>query len=283
MTASTRMTDLLCQLAPWRDKLAAHPLYGHLAGLEDVRLFMSYHVYAVWDFMALLKALQRHLTNVQSQWAPTGSARIRRLINEMVLEEESDEIDGVAISHFELYRAAMREAGADLGPIDRFLSRMEAGSDVDAAMADCGAPHGARAFVRNTFETIATGEPHVIAASFALGREDAIPRMFGPIVRSLCGGTNALKLFELYLNRHIQLDGDAHGSMAMAMMGELCGEDARKWKEAAESAVRAIAARIALWDAVNSALSMAGALPMTGSRSGQAVAEPAPESAKLVS
>ena len=268
MTGSTRMTDLLGQLAPWRDRLAAHPLYGHLAGIADVRVFMSYHVYAVWDFMALLKALQLHLTNIQSQWAPTGSARIRRLINEMVLEEESDEIDGVATSHFELYRAAMVEAGADVGQVDDFLACLEAGADVDAAMAACGAPAGARAFVRNTFETIATGKPHVITASFALGREDLIPRMFGPIVRSLCGGAHPLSLFELYLNRHIQLDGDAHGSMARAMMGELCGEDPRRWEEATEGAAHALVARIALWDAVDSAL------PVKASSSGQAGPEP---------
>jgi len=268
MTASTRMTDLLCQLAPWRDRLAAHPLYSRLAGIEEVRVFMSYHVYAVWDFMALLKALQLHLTNIQSHWVPTGSARVRRLINEMVLEEESDEIDGVATSHFELYRAAMIEAGADVGQIDDFLADMEAGADVDAAMAACGAPAGARAFVRNTFETIATGKPHVIAASFALGREDAIPRMFAPIVCTLCRGANPLGLFELYLNRHIQLDGDAHGSMARSMMGELCGEDSRKWEEAVQGAARAFAARIALWDAVDSAL------PVKTSNVGRASPEP---------
>lgn len=249
------MDNLLRQIAPWRTELAAHPLYGHLRSLQDVRTFMSYHVYAVWDFMALLKALQRHVTCVWSQWTPVGSARIRRLINEMILEEESDEIDGVATSHFELYRQAMIEAGADPAPIDRFLAGIDASMNVPARLGVCNAPAGVQAFVGTTFQTIATERPHAIAAAFALGRETAIPAMFGQIVHSACRSTNSLKLFELYLNRHIELDGDAHGAMAIAMLENLCGDDPRKWEESADNAIMALKARIALWDTVDDALS----------------------------
>lgn len=252
--SSAAMGNLLHRLEPLRRELAAHPMYGRLQHLEDARVFMRYHVFAVWDFMALLKALQRHLTCTESNWTPTGTARIRRLINEMVLEEESDEIDGVATSHFELYRAAMREAGADVQTIDAFLARVGAGADVDVALAESGAPAGARAFVRATFATIALGRPHAIAAAFALGREDAIPNMFGPILGALREHADELGTFELYLNRHIELDGGAHSSMASAMLEELCGQDGGKWEEAADAAARALTARIALWEAIEAAL-----------------------------
>lgn len=254
MSAANRMDELLRGLQPLSGKLAAHPMYGHLRTLVDLRVFMSYHVYAVWDFMALLKALQRHLTSVEPRWSPAGSARTRRLINEMVLEEESDEIDGVATSHFELYRAAMAEAGADTRPIDAFLARLGEGADLAAAMSACGAPAGARAFVGATFATIASGQPHAIAAAFALGREGAIPKMFGAIVQALRGSGGSLDLFSLYLERHIALDGAEHGEKSLAMLAELCGEDSRKWEEAEASGAGALAARIELWDRVDRAL-----------------------------
>ncbi len=247
------INELLHRVEPIRRDVAAHPMYAHLKSYDDVRVFMEYHVYAVWDFMALLKALQRHLTCTQSTWSPTGTAQIRRLVNEMVLEEESDEIAGVAISHFELYRAAMQEAGADVTRIDAFLGCIREGWGVDAALAACGAPAGVRAFVGSTFETITSNLPHVIASSFAFGREDAIPNMFSSIVRAV-PERKALAKFELYLNRHIQLDGTAHGSMAIAMLNQLCGEDYNKWRQAADTAVRALGARIALWTAIQQAL-----------------------------
>ena len=248
------MDELLRGLQPLSERVAAHPMYAHLRTPEDLRVFMSYHVYAVWDFMALLKALQRSLTCVESRWSPAGSARTRRLINKMVLEEESDEIDGAATSHFELYRAAMAEAGADTGPIDAFLGRLAEGSDLAPAMSACGAPAGARTFVNATFATIATGRPHAIAAAFALGREGAIPKMFGAIVEALRESPGSLGLLILYLERHIALDGDEHGYKALAMLEELCGEDPRKWEEAQASAASALAARIELWDRVDRTL-----------------------------
>lgn len=57
-------------LAPLKRKLSQHPLYQQLSSLEDINTFMEDHVYAVWDFMSLLKALQRELTCVAVPWLP---------------------------------------------------------------------------------------------------------------------------------------------------------------------------------------------------------------------
>ncbi len=253
MPLSYGLNELLLRLEPLRRDVAEHPMYAHLKSREDVQVFMEHHVYAVWDFMALLKALQRLLTCTHSTWSPIGTAQIRRLVNEMVLEEESDEIDGVATSHFELYRVAMHEAGANVGRIDAFIDRIRAGCGVDRALADSGVPPGVQTFVRSTFETIASDVPHVIASAFAFGREDTIPNMFGSIFGAI-PELKQLATFERYLNRHIQLDGDAHGMMAIAMLNQLCAGDSQKWREAADTAVRALGARIALWTAIQQAL-----------------------------
>jgi hypothetical protein len=250
ITIGTELERVDAALTPLRDQLAAHPIYDHLKTVADVRVFMEHHVYAVWDFMALLKALQRHLTCVDSRWRPVGSGSSRRLINEMVLEEESDEIDGVQTSHFEVYRLAMQEAGADLRPIDDFLTRIGDESAMEIAFTECEVPPAARAFVRTTFNMIATNKPHVIAAAFTFGREQALPRIFQAVLDAIPGAGGRLQTLKVYLERHIDLDGNAHAPKAIAMLSALCGDDARKWHEATEAAREALAARCAFWTGI---------------------------------
>ncbi len=250
MSAAVGVYNLLRRIEPVRAELAAHEMYGRLATVADVRLFMEHHIFAVWDFMGLLKALQRHLTCTESMWRPTASARARRLINQMVLEEESDEIDGVATSHLEVYRRAMIQAGADVGQLDDLFVLIAEGADLETALRDCGAPAAAQAFVRVTFEAIDSGKPHVIAAAFTFGREEAIPNMFRPIIDAIPDRGDALQLFEMYLDRHIHLDEGEHAPMAIAMLADLCGEDSQKWTEAADAAVKALTARVQFWSAI---------------------------------
>ena len=256
MSAAVGVYNLLRRIEPLRIELASHEMYDRLASVADVRLFMEHHIFAVWDFMGLLKALQRHLTCTESMWRPTASARARRLINQMVLEEESDEIDGVATSHLEVYRSAMVQAGADVTRLDDLFELIGEGTDLETALRDCGAPASAQAFVRVTFQAIASNKPHVIAAAFTFGREEAIPNMFRPIIDAIPDRGDALQLFEMYLDRHIHLDEGEHAPMAVRMLADLCGDDPVKWAEAAESAAAALAARIEFWTAISKAVAL---------------------------
>lgn len=254
MSTETALAALHHRIEPLRRRLAHHALYEHLKSLEDMRGFMEHHVFAVWDFMCLLKGLQRHLTSVDEVWRAVGTASTRRLVNELVLEEESDEVDGVPTSHFELYRAAMIEAGARSGRIDTMLAMLGQGATLEAAGAACGVPAGARAFMRATFGFIGSGKAHVIASAFTFGREEAIPDMFRPMIAAISDDEGHLHAFARYLDRHIELDGDDHGPKAIRMLCELCGDDPVRWEEAAEAAERALEARLAFWSAITGAL-----------------------------
>jgi len=239
------------RLRPLYARLAEHRLYAAMETIEDLHLFMESHVFAVWDFMSLLKALQRGVTCVDVPWVPSKFPESRRLINEIVLGEESDLYRGQAVSHFELYRLAMQECGADTFAVDNLVLGLAAGKEWKSALAESGATTAAQQFVRSTFECIERGKLHAIAAAFTFGREDLIPDMFRGFIRDqderLSGRLQTLRW---YLERHIEVDGEEHGPMALRMISELCGADAVKWQEATEAAETALHARLALWDGV---------------------------------
>jgi hypothetical protein len=207
---------------------------------------MQSHVFAVWDFMSLLKALQRTLTCVAVPWVPTRFPQSRRFINEIVLGEESDVYQGRAISHFEVYLEAMDQVGSDTGPIRRLLSSASQGE-----MQLQRVPAAAREFVENTFRVVREGSPAAQAAVFAFSREDAIPDMFRSLVQQLNRELRGeLDQFVWYLERHIEVDGEDHGPLSLKMVGDLCGDDPMLWEEAANAAEQALRARGKLWDGV---------------------------------
>ncbi|MER5519093.1 DUF3050 domain-containing protein [Streptomyces sp. NPDC002763] len=235
-----------------RKEVTAHPLYRRISDRDHLSTFMTHHVFAVWDFMSLLKSLQRELTCVDVPWVPRGSAVARRLINDIVLVEESDALDGGFTSHFELYRAAMTEASADTGPLDTFVALLAEGHDVPAALRVAQVPAPAAEFVRTTFGIIADRPLHCRAAAFAFSREDLIPDMFDQVIKE--EGTDRFPLFRDYLARHIEVDGEEHTPMALQMVADLCGTDERRWDEAVETVVVALEARTRLWDGITDAL-----------------------------
>jgi hypothetical protein len=240
-------------VVPHRDAVEHHPLYADLTSLERVHVFMEHHVFAVWDFMCLLKALQLRLTSAAVPWVPVGDPRTRRLINEIVLGEECDELPGgQVLSHFEMYRDAMIESGADLSPARAFEQALLDGRPARAALRDAGAPLAAIEFVGRTLDVVDRGRLHGIAAAFTIGREQMIPQMFVQIVGTLADThPGKLEIFKSYLERHIDLDANEHGPLAARMMQSLCGDDRSRWEEATAAAIEALEGRRRLWDAVH--------------------------------
>ena len=241
------------QISEARGAVIAHPLYAALDSHHAIRTFLEHHVFAVWDFMSLLKSLQRNLTCVELPWVPTGPTGSRRLINDIVLVEESDELRGGFISHFELYLDGMVEAGADTSIINAFIDKLRARRPVLEAIDEVHVPAPAAEFVRLTWSLIESAPVHAQAAAFAFGREDLIPDMFQQVV-----GVNerlgSLDTFVDYLARHIEVDGEEHTPMAMQMLADLCGDDSAKWAECADTINLALAARARLWDGILAAI-----------------------------
>jgi hypothetical protein len=234
-----------------KEELNTHPVYAAVQNVDDLRLFMQHHVFSVWDFMSLVKYLQSAIAPSSYPWVPPHDAQMSRFINDIVVEEESDEMpDGESfLSHYEMYLAAMEEVGADTTVIRNFVQTVRE-KGIEEALSLPEVPEASRTFTGTTFDFIKEGKPYNIAAAFSLGREDIIPVMFKALLKKIGISKKDSPMFHYYLERHIHLDEGFHGPMAMKLLNQLCEDKEEKIQEAEEAAKRAVKARIDFWDGV---------------------------------
>jgi hypothetical protein len=253
--ASQRFEQLRHTLTPLRHALLNHPIYAEVGSLSRLREFMQMHVFAVWDFMSLVKRLQSELTSNSLPWTPPVSARIARFTNEVVLGEESDlGPDEKPISHFKLYLRAMDEIGADTTEIRGFTAQLALGARWEDVLADLSIAPGVRNFVAETLDCAIHRSIVEVAAFFFFGREDVIPEMFERLLRLWGNAKAEVPHFAYYLERHIELDAGSHGPGSQEMLTSLAGQRESNWQEATSAAKRAITSRIQLWDSVRARL-----------------------------
>jgi hypothetical protein len=219
-----------------------------IESITELRYFMESHVYAVWDFMSLLKYLQNAVAPAIVPWQPPRYPVAARLINEIVCDEESDILASSdssrdePLSHFGLYLLAMDEVGADTGPVRQFMSLVR-DRGVNQAIAEGEIPLAAKRFMQFTFSVLAWDEPHLVAAAFCVGREEWLPRHFESLLRKTRVKEEDAPGFYAYLRRHVDLDGNEHGPAVKRLLAILCGDDPVKTAGAKKIARDAVKAR----------------------------------------
>ena len=236
----------------YRKELLNHSLYSKIKTIDDLRNFVQTHIFAVWDFMSLLKSLQIQLTCTNTPWIPNKNSKTAYLINEIVLAEETDiNQAGERKSHYELYLEAIKSFGADTNDIDLFLNKLN-NEDIFNTINSSRIPKEVKEFLEFTFKIIEEGKPHKIAAAFTFGRENLIPSMFTAILKNFQKNFPEQDISKLiyYFERHIELDEDEHGPMALEMVVALAENDPEKWKEIEEVSVESLKKRIELWNSI---------------------------------
>lgn len=235
-------TQLKEQLAHSHKELSYHPVYSLVNDMDTLQIFMKSHVFAVWDFMSLLKSLQRTITCVELPWRPSPYPKeVVRMINEIVLGEESDlDFDGNPKDHFTMYINAMEEVGLDTSFVFEFMKTLD---------FDTLSP-AVRNFVRFNLDLATNGGAHEVAAAFFYGREKLIPDMFTAIIEKFRAANVQTKALEYYFVRHIELDGGEHSILAKKCLDALCNGDETKEEEALKAGLKSLELRYALWDEV---------------------------------
>lgn len=247
MIDSTDLTEIIEK----HKLLESHRVFGAIKNIENLGLFMECHVFAVWDFMCLVKRLQREFTSIESLWIPSDAPMVTRLINEIVLGEESDEAPGrTYISHFELYLLAMKEVGADTRQIEKFIDQIRKNNPASEALQNASVHSFVQKFVNNTLNTVINGNVYQVLGSFFYGREHVIPNMFKGLLDNWHIDEKDAPMFVYYLKRHIELDSDEHGPAAQKIIENLTKDDPSSLRQLCDSAVDAIDHRILLWDGV---------------------------------
>lgn len=242
---------LVEKIEPTRTDLLNHPVYQQLRDLTSLRIFMESHIFAIWDFMSLIKTLQHRVTCLDVPWLPPTDINSARMVNEIVLAEETDEVTPECYtSHFDLYLTAMEEIGADSSSIRKFIYSLQQGFSAEQALATVSIPESTKNFVLFTLSTV-NKPTHEVAAAFLLGREDIVPAMFRQILASLeSSHVFTCNSLQLYLDRHTFLDEDQHVPMGQKLLKNLCGDDPLKWEQALNSAHNALKVRYSLWGGV---------------------------------
>jgi len=246
---------ILHETADLRARLLQHEVYQRVSDVDSLRVFMQDHVFAVLDFMWLLKRLQSSFCCQSVPWLPPANPNLARFVNEIVLGEETDSDGDVGYcSHFELYLSAMKEVGASTRRVDALTAAIRDGQTVDEALAASGAPAHVVRFVKFTNEIASSSPVCDVASVFCFGREDVIPEMFRRLLESFEDSGMQIPRLSYYIRRHIELDGDQHGPLTRQMVKTVCQTE-QEVESAIRSARMALEMRIQLWDGVVYALS----------------------------
>ena len=90
----TGIQTLKTAIEPSRAKLLQHPVYHQIQTLAQLQKFAEVHVFAVWDFISLLKSLQQKY-KVLDKNILTNISKIKYFIDDMINKEKYTTSDPV--------------------------------------------------------------------------------------------------------------------------------------------------------------------------------------------
>lgn len=255
--------QFLAKVRPHQQVLLRHRLYAQLTTPSAMRTFMQAHVFAVWDNMTLLKTLQQRLTCVTTPWLPVADSIAARLINEIILDEETESFgDGVYLSHVQFYLMAMADLGAQTEPIEQTIDLLRGGMELGTTLANVAISPSTSAFVSTTWQ-ICQGSTAGIAAAFLGGREEISPPMFTNLLKRLDVIERSLILpdglwcsdrLRDYCQHHVGLDEAQHIPIAKKLLDRICGQNLEAWEQATTAAIATLVARKQLWDEISTTI-----------------------------
>ena len=244
------MDEILKKVRADYSSLNNHPLYSSLNNLPRLKFFMERHIYAVLDFMTLVKNLQKKISPMGTLWSPPENPTLCRFIGEIILEEETDQLPtGEYLSHFQIYCRALKEIQGNPQMAIEFSQSPLAPSN-KLNFESFLLPKSVRNFLAFNQELIRESKAHTLAASFYFGREKAIPIIFKSILKETLVTEKEAPMFHFYLGRHIELDSNEHGPKAKEMIKYFCQDKKTLCHEVLLTAKKVIEQRVKFWDEI---------------------------------
>ena len=244
-------------IAPFNSKLINHKIYGQISDMRKTKIFMESHVFSVWEYLTMLKALQRELATRDISFLHENVPDLPYLINQIVLNEEIEEESRgeylSAMGLYQLYINSMDEIGADSNPIKYFVDCIKVNKNWNNTIRDTitrfdNIPIQTYEYLNYNLKMIELSEIHELAGIFFFGRED-INSKFILLIKSNIEHEKSLSNLKNIIKRHVDDDSKNKNPILGEYINNiLCKDDDKKWKKVEISVIEAIKKRIELWD-----------------------------------
>lgn len=252
-----KVVGVYADIEPLRKELREHEIYWNMSTINDVQLFMEYHVFEVWSYMSLLKVLQNKVSFKRVPWIPSDNAKLSYCMNQIMINDEVElNRNGKYESRFETYLTAMREVGASTKSILVMIESLRSGYLFTGAFEKNGIDDSIKDYLNQSMELAYSDQLHKMAAFYVFGREPLRPNFFIEVLNLSETFENQYSAFRHYLNRSFELESTFRRRLGEQLIVELCANDEKKWEEVLETAKISLRNRIQLWNSLSDRLNM---------------------------
>ncbi|KOY51772.1 DUF3050 domain-containing protein [Polaribacter dokdonensis] len=215
-------------------------LYSSIENKKDVKSFMENHIFAIWDYMSLMRALENNLRDNSVPWFPSNNGKNLKILYK-ILDEEEYTIDasGSVKSYFEMYLEAMEEIGANTSDILNILSHSKTINLIDEALNLTGMNIESFYYTRFIYTIIKSQKPHLMAIVFALSKE-LVSKVL--ILEDFCRKdfSNKYDKTLFLINKLKAVNSKNYNSNAFKLASDFIGEDPQKLMEAKRAALNCV-------------------------------------------
>lgn len=231
---------LITQIEAKIQRSSHHLVYSKLTSMKKIQCFVSYHIFAVWDSIKLLKSLQNKMSIALTKEYSAYPSELKRLINKIVFAQTSDLYPyGQPNDNFAIYLRAIAEM--EINP-DYFLwDFLEAPDNLDSLKP------GIKELVEFNLAIVRTGTTAEIMAAFFCGREKLNSTLFTSGIEILKREGKECSILANYLARLLLENNFQSELISLELINYICQDEAESVR-ALQTGLEALNLKQQLWN-----------------------------------